>query len=181
MNRVTFSKPNLIHLRDARIAQAKEAREQKRCFEVKQKYAMSLKWNLYRQKKDELEGARSRQIERNHRASILVRVMKYHLAIGGVEKKVRELIVSKIREMKTFWTVTVLKIKFKIKLRKFAPTTELRNLRTMREAVMMFGTTQKETNTDRAKVILAEFCCKLDFTMDNLDKVRDTFFQIVRI
>lgn len=70
----------------------------------------------------------------------------------------------KIREMKQIWTVNVLKIKFRIKLRRRAPTLEARMAKQVTQCLSLQGSAH-ETIENRAKYILARFLTQVDMNM----------------
>ena len=92
----------------------------------RKRLAMSLKWDIVRQKREILLAEKNHLIERNDRAAILAHMIKFHLAISRFRKSTEARKWAAIVQMKLIFLINTCKIKCGRAMRRFRPTVEER-------------------------------------------------------
>lgn len=118
---------------------AEQARREKEAQKLKWNLAKSVKWDLVRKKREEYLEIQNKVIAKNKRGNRFMHLMLFMLTMKKIRQNTLSRIKQKVSRMKLVFLINRLKIKFKIKLRRYRPDLKQRSMLRAKHTVN-FGT-----------------------------------------
>lgn len=97
-------------------------------WKMKRKIALSIKWDVIRQKRRELEVLHQIKLDEIKRANVWMKIALQFLTIRNVRENIYLRIIAKVKWMKFIFMLNMMKFKIKRKLTKLRPNFESRHI-----------------------------------------------------
>jgi hypothetical protein len=117
----------------ARLENASLKRQKQYEYKMKKNIAHSIKWDVIRKKRGELEELHQLALQKIKRANIWVRHVLQYLTISKAQQMIIERVNAKVKWMKFIFMLNMFKFKMKRKLKKQRDTTQQRMIQRFRQ------------------------------------------------